>query len=46
MRGFTDEGNAQTAKHEELKRNFQAVPFVASMHVAASYQAAEEPFVA
>ena len=46
VRGFTDEGNAQTAKHEELKPSFQAAPFAASRHVAASYQAAEELSVA
>lgn len=40
----TDEENAQTAKHEELKRSSLAVPFVASMH-SASHQADGEPAV-
>ena len=43
---LTDEENAQTAKHEVLKQSFQAALSEASMHVVASYQAAEELSVA
>ena len=43
---FTDEGSAQTAKHEGLIQMTQVTPAVASKNVVASYQIAAWPSVA
>jgi hypothetical protein len=45
LKEFTDEENAQKARHAKLKRSSLAVPSVASRHAVASYQAAEGLFV-